>query len=221
MFSLLLAAVAVTAPIGAFVDTLSLAPTIPAVRADTLARNATIPDEPIDVVTPASPMGSRRLASPFALASGLVADTTRPRRVAVEYSDAYATRLTIHRVASYAMLPLFGAEYLLGQKLLDNSTSSTRNQHALAAGAVATLFGVNTITGVWNWWDARNDENDRTRRTVHTVLMLAADAGFAATGILANSASGSHDKALTHRNVAIGSMGIATIGTAIMWFWKD
>lgn len=167
------------------------------------------------------PVGPHRLASPFALPSGLPADTTRPRRVAVEYSDAYATRLTIHRVASYTMLPLFGAEYILGQRLLDHSSSTTRNQHAVVAGAMATLFGVNTITGVWNWWEGRNDENGRTRRTVHTVLMLAADAGFVATGVLANSASGSHDKALTHRNVAIGSMGIATIGTAIMWFWKD
>lgn len=221
MFSLLLAAVAVTAPMRAFVDTLALASAVPLIRGDSVVRGATMPDGPTDVSTLASPVGPRRLASPFALASGLVADTTRPRRVAVEYSDAYATRLTIHRVASYAMLPLFGAEYILGQKLLDNSTSSTRNQHSLVAGAVATLFGVNTITGVWNWWEARNDENGRTRRTVHTVLMLAADAGFAATGILANSASGSHDKALTHRNVALGSMGVATIGTAIMWFWKD
>ncbi|HPV73813.1 MAG TPA: hypothetical protein PLX31_02910, partial [Gemmatimonadaceae bacterium] len=127
------------------------------------------------------PVGPRRLASPFALPSGLPADTTRPRRVAVEYSDAYATRLTIHRVASYTMLPLFGAEYILGQRLLDHSSSTTRNQHAVVAGAVATLFGVNTITGVWNWWEGRNDENGRTRRTVHTVLMLAADAGFVAT----------------------------------------
>lgn len=221
MFSLLLAAVAVTAPMRAFVDTLSLASAVPSIRGDSVARVATVPDGPTDVSTLASPVGPRRLAPAFALASGLVADTTRPRRVAVEYSDAYATRLTIHRVASYAMLPLFGAEYILGQKLLDNSTSSTGNQHSLVAGAVATLFGVNTITGAWNWWEARNDENGRTRRTVHTVLMLAADAGFAATGMLANSASGSHDKALTHRNVALGSMGVATIGTAIMWFWKD
>lgn len=139
----------------------------------------------------------------------------------MEYSDWYAKRLTVHRVASYAMLPLFGVEYALGQKLLDNSTSGTRNQHSLAAGAVATLFGINTLTGVWNWWDARNDPNGRTRRTVHTILMLAADAGFVATGALAESASNSHDKALTHRNVALGSMGIATAGTALMWFWKD
>ena len=175
--------------------------------------------------TSAEATGPRRVASPFASdrapMGAFDADTTRPRRKAVEYSDWYAKRLTIHRVASYTMLPLFGIEYVLGNKLLDNSTPSTRNQHSLAAGAVATLFGVNTITGVWNWWDARNDPNGRTRRTVHTVLMLAADAGFAATGALANSARNSHDKALTHRNVALGSMGIATIGTALMWFWKD
>lgn len=198
----------------------------PIAPGDTLA--PTLAADSIAVVTTAErpDLGPRRLASRFAIAGAstdapFAADTTRPRRKAVEYSDWYAKRLAIHRVASYTMLPLFGIEYALGQKLLDNSTPSTRNQHSLAAGAVATLFGVNTITGVWNWWDARNDPNGRTRRTVHTLLMLAADAGFAATGALASSASNSHDKALTHRNVALGSMGIATLGTALMWFWKD
>ena len=39
----------------------------------------------------------------------VVADTpvARPRPRAIEYSDAYNTRLTIHRIGSYTMLPLF------------------------------------------------------------------------------------------------------------------
>lgn len=46
-------------------------------------------------------------------APAIAADSGRPRVASVEYGDAYATRLRIHRIASYAELPLFGAEYLL------------------------------------------------------------------------------------------------------------
>ena len=51
--------------------------------------------------------------------------------------------------------------------------------------------------------------------------MLASDADFAATGIVAGKARDSHDDALTHRSTALGSMAFATGGTAIMWFGKD
>ena len=37
------------------------------------------------------------------------ADTPVVRRRAVQYSDQYYTRLTIHRYGSYLMLPLFAA----------------------------------------------------------------------------------------------------------------
>ena len=51
--------------------------------------------------------------------------------------------------------------------------------------------------------------------------MLASDADFAATGIVAGKARDSHDDALTNRSIALGSMAFATGGTAIMWFGKD
>ena len=60
-----------------------------------------------------------------------------------------------------SMLSLFGVEYRLGRTLLDNTTPSTRNQHSLVAGSVATVFGINTSSGAWNWWDARHDPNWR------------------------------------------------------------
>ena len=44
----------------------------------------------------------------------------RPR--AVEYSDSYYTRLTVHRITSYAMIPLFVAEYSLGQNLMNDAS---------------------------------------------------------------------------------------------------
>ncbi len=139
------------------------------------------------------------------------------RRKAIEYSSFYETRATIHRVASYAIVPLFAAQYVLGQKLMDNRySSSTRNLHGLVAGGVAGLFGLNTLTGAWNLWDSRHDPAGRTRRYVHTALMLIADAGFMATGATAEG-----DNRNTHRALALGSMGISVGSAAMMWFWKD
>ena len=56
------------------------------------------------------------------------------------------------------------------------------------ATAVAGLFGVNTITGSLNWWETRAQPGGRTWRTAHAALMLLADAGFTATGLLADEA---------------------------------
>ena len=46
---------------------------------------------------------------------------------------------------------------------------------SLAAG-VAVLFGVNTVTGVWNLWEGSRNPSGRTKRLVHGILMLCADA---------------------------------------------
>ncbi len=153
----------------------------------------------------------------------LPGDTThRPR--AIEYSDAYYTRLTVHRVASYAELPLFGAEYVLGERLLrDERTgfppSSLKAAHVGVAGGLAVLFGVNTVTGAWNLWDSRKDPSNRTLRIVHSVAMLGADAGFAWAGAIGGNAKNSIHDAQRHRAVSVGSMALATAGTAIMWLF--
>ena len=157
-------------------------------------------------------------------------DTPVVRRpLAIEYSDFYYTRLTIHRIGSYTMLPLFAAEYSLGQNLIQDYSPPTwmKPTHALVAGGIGVLFGVNTITGVWNLWDSRKDPEGRTRRIVHSVLMLASDAGFAAAGA---TAPGHHHVYLDyssyqqrvnlHRGIAIGSIAASTIGGVMMWFWK-
>jgi hypothetical protein len=165
------------------------------------------------------------------------ADTGGRRRThAVEYSDWYARRLAVHRIASYTMLPLFAAEYVLGDRLIrqqegaargdDYVHGSTRNLHSVAAGAIAGLFTIHTVTGLWNLYESRHDPADRKLRTAHTILLLAADAGFVATGALAGDASENEggspgSSARTHRDVAIASMGVATVGTAIMWFHRD
>ena len=70
-------------------------------------------------------MATMAVATPCAAqafnAQGAVAvsDTPRVRPHAIEYSDAYNTRLTIHRWGSCTMLPLFASEYYLGNRLLN------------------------------------------------------------------------------------------------------
>lgn len=151
----------------------------------------------------------------------------RPR--AIEYSDLYYTRLTIHRWGSYVMIPLFVAEYSLGQNLMNDASPSSwmKPAHSAVAGGVGVLFGVNTLTGAWNLWDARADTDGRTRRIVHSVLMIVADAGFAATGATApehdDFFSSSNDflhRKRVHRDLAIGSIALSTVSSAMMWFWK-
>ena len=107
-------------------------------------------------------------------------DTPRVRPRAIEYSDWYSRRLTIHRWGSYTMLPLFAGEYYIGDRLLNgvNVPSWYKPAHVGIAGALGVLFTVNTATGAWNLWDSRADPASRTLRYVHTGLMLASDAGF-------------------------------------------
>ena len=156
-------------------------------------------------------------------------DTTR-RRKAVVLSDGYYRRLTIHRYGSYVMLPLFAAQVVLGQKLLTQKEgvwdgtrrepidADLRSAHRAVAIGVGSLFVVNTTTGLWNLWEVRKDGGS-TRRTLHVLSMLGADAGFVAVGIMgANAVDGNPDDARAHRNVALASIGLATVGVSLMWF---
>jgi hypothetical protein len=174
----------------------------------------------------AAPVVATMLDTVVASASRLWAlplDTPVVRPRAIEYSDWYARRLTIHRIGSYTMLPLFAAEYALGDRLLTgtNVASWVKPTHVTVATGLGALFTVNTVTGVWNLWDSRHDPAGRTRRWLHAGLMVASDAGFVWTGALADGAGHSPSDARLHRNVAIGSMAISTAGTVLMWLWKD
>ncbi len=160
-------------------------------------------------------------------------DTLRRRGPkAIELSDAYAVRLKIHQIGSFVEFPLFAAEILVGQKLArdrDNglrSSGSLRSAHSALAAGLGVLFGVNTITGTWNLVEGWNDSKGRTRRVIHTVAMLAADAGFLATAGSApdddrfeGQAGGSNVG--RHRTWAISASSVATAATLMMWLWKD
>jgi len=147
-------------------------------------------------------------------------DQGTARTTAFVYSDGYRVRRKIHFVASFATIPLFATQYVLGKKLYDGTASSgTRSAHQAVAAGVGVLFGVNTVTGVWNMVEARKDPNGRTRRLAHGILMLAADAGFVATAALAPGRDGSGDRS-AHRAVAITSVALATTGYLIMLFGR-
>jgi hypothetical protein len=152
-------------------------------------------------------------------------ESAEQRPVAFTYSEGYQTRRKIHMYASYATLPLFVAQYFVGQKLYDGTgTDSTKSAHGALVAGMAGLFAVNTVTGVWNMWEARKDPNGRTRRTIHGLMMLVADAGFVATGALApdseGEGGGSSGNRSLHRNVALTSMGIATASYLMMLFTR-
>jgi hypothetical protein len=154
----------------------------------------------------------------------------RPRPI--EYSDAYYVRLKIHQLASYATVPLFVTEYFVGQSIInqgDSASSSLRSAHGVVAGSIGVLFGVNTITGVWNLADSWKDPSGRARRLIHASLMIAADAGF----VLAASSTprgfgrlrpGAPPPVLTdpntHKNLAIASMIVSLASYGMMLVWK-
>lgn len=142
---------------------------------------------------------------------------------AISYSDAYGTRLVIHRIGSYAILPLFGAQYLLGRSLMNDVPRRewVKPAHVGTAVALGTVFAVNTTTGAWNLWESRRDPEGRTRRYVHAALMTAAQAGFVYTATLAGDAGYSRDNMREHRNAALVSVSLATVGTVFMWIWND
>ena len=95
----------------------------------------------------------------------------------------------------------------------------------MVAGGIAVLFGVNSITGVWNLWDSRHEPDGRTRRYVHSILMLAADAGFAWAGATAPGDEGPgaelDSQRRKHRTIALSSMGISLASYGMMLIWKD
>ena len=149
------------------------------------------------------------------------ADTVRkPRKKAFIYTDAYATRLTIHRRLSWAMLPLFAVSYVTGDQLIKNPSGApswARSLHGPAATGSALLFGANSVTGYWNLWEGRHDPNGRARKIIHSLLFTAASGGFVYAGTqLANDAEQSQAKRREHRKVALGSIGVSTASWLIM-----
>ena len=80
-------------------------------------------------------------------------------------SDAYYTRAKIHKVASWATLPLLGTEAILGQNLYNDPQghqSWYRGAHIAVGTAITGFFVAQTATGVWNLVDSWNDPNHKS-----------------------------------------------------------
>lgn len=159
----------------------------------------------------------------FPMSFGIAPDTTpRRRRKSVEVSEWYERRLRIHRYGAYSMIPLFALQAYAGNELYEHgATSGWKGAHQFGATALATVFTINTVTGVWNLWDSRSTPQGRTKRYLHALLMLASDAGFTYAGAkLSNDAEDSADARRKHRNFAYASMGTALVGSGIMVIWR-
>lgn len=157
--------------------------------------------------------------TPAPLSLSVAAAATEQRPTAFVYSEGYNTRRKIHMIASYLTLPLFVTQVIAGQKLYDEGGGTARSVHDAGMAGVIALFTVNTVTGGWNFWEARKDPNGKTRRLVHTLMMFGADLGFVATGALApdDNEGGSSSNRSLHRNVAITSMGVAAVSYIYMF----
>ena len=136
---------------------------------------------------------------------------------AIEHSDLYYTRLTIHRWTSYAAVPLLAAQYVVGQQLADGEGS--RSAHGALATGTAVVFAVNTITGGWNLVESWK-EPGKLRKT-HSVIMLLADVALVATFATApeddDEGEGEDGGGTgTHRSLAIAGGGLAITGFALM-----
>lgn len=161
---------------------------------------------------------ARAAAQSAAQAATPTQEGSAPPALAFEYSDAYRMRAKIHRIASFATLPLFATEGILGQSLYNNPSSGKKDAHLAVATGIGALFSINTVSGVWNLVEARKDSNHRGLRWAHGLLMIGADAGFLATAALGpNTEHGFNEGSRsTHRAVAFTSIGAATAGYLVM-----
>ena len=151
----------------------------------------------------------------------VVIDTISRRPRAVDVSEAYAFRLRIHHYTSYTVIPLFVLQSVSGNQLYQAGDLSKDNAwsglHGLSAAGLGAAFTINTVTGLWNLWDSRDNADGRAKRWIHAGLLLASDAGFAYAGVkLGGEASRSQSVRDEHRKVAYISMSTALVGYAIM-----
>jgi hypothetical protein len=164
---------------------------------------------------PSAPLSAPLIPTPAEVGAAAASGS---QETVVEYSDFYYRRLDIHRWASYAMLPLFAAQYIAGSELAKGGEKAdwAEDLHPTLALGVGALFTVNTVTGAWNLWEGRKDPEGRKWRTTHAVLMMLADAGFVATAILADEAEDDGSGVGAHRTMAITSFAVSTASWMMM-----
>lgn len=147
----------------------------------------------------------------------------RPRPRVVHLSDWYYRRLKIHEAVAIATLPVFAVQYIAGEQLYKKGTQAPSwalRTHRINAGVLGGLFVINTVTGVWNWWDSRTVPQGRVLRTIHGLAMLTADAGFSYAGIKLSKEARDHPRQRQlHHDIALTCIGITiTSETAMALF---
>jgi hypothetical protein len=151
--------------------------------------------------------------------------TPAQRVKAVEVSDWYNRRLTLHRRLSYTVIPLFAFQYAAGSQIWskgDDAPEWARRGHRIGAATIGSVFVVNTVTGAWNLWDSRATPEGRGRRYLHATSMFLADVGFTWAGAkLSEEAERSFEKRRLHRTVALTSIGLSVASGLIMYFTND
>jgi len=179
-----------------------------------------------ELASPATPFASETplLADPAALlpldGQPTPAATSPAPTLAFEYSEGYRQRARIHRIASFATIPIFATEAIIGQSLYSNPTDAKREAHVMVSGALGGLFFINTVTGVWNLLEARKDPHFGRRKWAHAVLMMGANVGFVASAALAPDSEDGElgDSRAAHRAVSVSAIALATTGYFIMLF---
>jgi len=183
-------------------------------------------------LTPAPADTIRAAASPDTTASPTLVitpatiplDTVRKRKKAIEVSEWYGRRLTIHRYVAFATIPVFAAQWAAGDQLYDKSRDAptwAKTTHRVGATTLAAMFTVNTVTGAWNWWDSRGVPQGRVLRTIHALSILGADAAFTYAGAkLSDEAENSASKRQQHKTVALSAMGVTIASGLMMKLWN-
>jgi len=185
-----------------------------------------IPSVPADAVSVELPeiLSVEALTEPLQTPPAVSAQQPAVHPVAIDYGHAYDVRAKIHRYASYTMLPMFGAQIVVGQTLRnelergEDTHGGLKTAHSALATGIVGLFAVNSVTGVWNLVESRKDPNQRGLRLAHSLMMLGADAGFVATAMITPNGR-EHGQPFSngpHRTIALTSMGVATASYLIM-----
>lgn len=147
-------------------------------------------------------------------------DTVRRRRRAVEVSEWYSRRLTVHRYVAYSTIPVFALQYAAGSELYSKGAGAptwAKTMHRVGATMLAGMFTINTVTGAWNWWDSRSVPQGRIFRTVHALTMIGTDFAFSYTGAkLSKEAENSAEKRRLHHQVALASIGVSVASEVAM-----
>jgi hypothetical protein len=143
--------------------------------------------------------------------------TPSARHQVQDVSDWYGRRLTLHRYAAWTAVASFPVEIYTGWLLRSPGADPewVRDTHRATVWVLGSTFTVNTVTGVWNWWDDRKTPEGRGWRTAHALVMVAADAAMFATA-RAGQARARGEGGEWHRELAFTTAGLTAIGHLMM-----